>query len=1026
MQVTFLEASQPLTKTFHCRSDGTITKQPYPMMGRFTSHTVEIHSLLDFFGALTTHAEAGHCLLKGTITRQLIDESRRGATSTNAHTQWMCLDFDRLEGAQVQDIMDTLGIGDVSYIVQYSASSGVFEEDEGTISAHVFLLLDQTIPAPNLKAWLMEQNIRHFDIRLSRTYSALSWPLDVTTCQNDKLIYIAPPKFIGMKDPFQGERIQFVKREVERLAVKRLSIKSMEAMKKEARAKLNELRKLAGLDALRGKTTVVGEYEVQNKPDECIVTGIRNDGEFVRLNLNGGDSWAYWHPVNNFELIHDFKTGMSYRTKELLPGYYQDLMREQDIARATPTKNGDLVLGFCDIPTAQYWKGLWNPERKDLRLWPAKNEKQLGDWYQSHGLTPPEFIPQWTIYFDPRSDEIVNEEAKTINLYRKSEYFDVEPDPNAQFPTIKHIIQHALNDQGEVYEHFINWFACIFQRKHKPLTAWVMHGDEGCVAGDTIINYARGNRLSGRPLTIKEAYEKFNGLWKATGRNGKGWNLSQKTRCRAVKDNMTVGFHEVMRIVQSGEQQLYKLTDEFGNSIRVTHEHPFMRPDGSFTKLCDLKPGDEIVRRGEKNAHARNKKGRSKNRATIYSIPFHPYGWRHVINGKNYKRLHKARLVFEAAMNHLSLEEFVDILRNDEARAKTLEYLDPSIVIHHIDEDPSNDALENLTTVDKLDHDKHHAKETGLGTVLCKTVRVKSIVKDKVEMTYDMTMKAPYHNYEANGFIVSNTGKGFFFNKIARPLLNPSNCYSALVNDLEEKFNSWMEGKSFILVDEVDVNDFKEKGRVTAKLRNYITEPRVSLRKMHAAAQEVDNWTAWLFSSNKKQPVFIPSGDRRYNVGRYQPKKLGKPDEDAVLAELEAFAKFLKAHPADTVLADSIIDTQDRRDIAALGVTSPQVTANAILEGDWEELMLMAPSDDLAPGLGEYALVYKQLIQRIKGDKHLTRDELFIIFEYTVGKVPSSPNKLTSYLKHYGINTKRIRKNGVSTYGIDVEWKKVK
>lgn len=749
MQVTFLEASQPLTKTFHCRSDGSITKQPYPMMGRFTSHTVEIRSLLDFFGVLTTHAEAGHCLLKGTLTRQLIDESRRGATSTNAHTQWMCLDFDRLEGAQVQDIMDTLGIGDVSYIVQYSASSGVFEEDDGTISAHVFLLLDQTIPAPNLKAWLMEQNIRHFDIRLSRTNSALSWPLDVTTCQNDKLIYIAPPKFIGMKDPFQGERIQFVKREVERLAVKRLSIKSMEAMKKEARAKLNELRKLAGLDALRGKTTVVGEYEVQNKPDECIVTEIRNDGEFVRLNLNGGDSWAYWHPANNFELIHDFKTGMSYKTKELLPGYYQDLMREQDIARATPTKDGDLVLGFCDIPTAQYWKGLWNPEREDLRLWPAKNEKQLGDWYQSHGLTPPEFIPQWTIYFDPRSDEIVNEEAKTINLYRKSEYFDVEPDAKAQFPTIKRIIQHALNDQGEVYEHFINWFACIFQRKHKPLTAWVMHGDEG-------------------------------------------------------------------------------------------------------------------------------------------------------------------------------------------------------------------------------------------------------------------------------------TGKGFFFNKIARPLLNPSNCYSALVNDLEEKFNSWMEGKSFILVDEVDVNDFKEKGRVTAKLRNYITEPRVSLRRMQAAAQEVDNWTAWLFSSNKKQPVFIPSGDRRYNVGRYQPKKLGKPDEDAVLAELEAFARFLKAHKADTDLADSIIDTQDRRDIAALGVTSPQVTANAILDGDWEELMLMAPSDDLAPGLGEYALVYKQLIQRIKDDKHLTRDELFIIFEYTVGKVPSSPNKFTSYLKHYGINTKRIRKNGVSTYGIDVKWKKVK
>jgi hypothetical protein len=371
------------------------------------------------------------------------------------------------------------------------------------------------------------------------------------------------------------------------------------------------------------------------------------------------------------------------------------------------------------------------------------------------------------------------------------------------------------------------------------------------------------------------------------------------------------------------------------------------------------------------------------------------------------------------------LDEFVNILRNDEHAASKLNYLSDDVIVHHIDEDPSNDALENLTTVDKLNHDQHHAKETGLGTVLTKTVRIKSIVKDKVEMTYDMTMKAPYHNYEANGFIVSNTGKGYFFNKIARPLLNPSNCFSALAGDIEEKFNGWMENRTLIMIDEVDINDFKEKGRVTAKLRNYITEPRISVRKMQSTAQEISNWSSWLFSSNKKQPVFIPSGDRRYNVGAYQPRKLGKPDDAIVQEELIAFAAYLKAHAADTVIADSIIDTQERRDIAAMGVTSAQVTANAILDGDWEELMYLAPHDDLAPGLGEYAMAYKQLITNLKKEDKITRDELFIIFEYTVGKIPNSPNKLTAYLKHYGINTKRIRKDNQITYGIDVKWKKL-
>lgn len=745
MKITFLEADQPLTKTFHKRSDGTINKIPYPMVKKFTSHTIQVDTLMDLFSGITLHAEKAHCLVKGLLSRELVDEPRRGTTSTDTPTEWMCLDFDGLEAENIQEVMDTLGLNDVSYIVQHSSSAQVIAENNGQINAHIFLLLNKAIPAPNIKSWLMEQNLKHFEPRLSKTNCALSWPLDVTVCQNDKLIYIATPRFIGMKDPFKGSRIELIKKKHDRLPVERLSIKSMEAMKKEARAKLNELRSYAGLDPLRSRTTIQGEFEIQNKPDECVITGRREEGEFVRLNLNDGDSWAYWHPANNFELIHDFKTGMSYRTKELLPGYYKDLMNEREAERSTPTKDGDLVLGFCDIPTAKYYKGLWNPQREDLRLWPARNEKQLADWYQSNGLTPPNYIPQWTITFDPRSDEIVNEDTNTVNLYKKSNYFDVEPDENAQFPRIKAIIQHMIGE-GEVYEHFINWFACIFQRKHKPRTAWVAHGIEG-------------------------------------------------------------------------------------------------------------------------------------------------------------------------------------------------------------------------------------------------------------------------------------TGKGYFFNNIAMPLLNSTNCFSALVGDIEDKFNEWVECKSFIMVDEVDVNDFKDKGRVEARLRNWITDPIISVRRMQTSSQQIRNWSSWFFASNKKQPVFIPKSDRRYNVGRYQAIKLPKPNDEEVEAELQNFARYLKAHRADVIEADSIIHTVERDAIAQLGVTGAQETAEAILNGDWEELMMMAPSDDLAPGMGEMAMPYKQLITRLKNDTVISRDELFVIFEYTVGKVPSSPNKLTSYLRHYGIHTKRIRKNGAPTYGIEVSWK---
>ena len=57
--------------------------------------------------------------------------------------------------------------------------------------------------------------------------------------------------------------------------------------------------------------------------------------------------------------------------------------------------------------------------------------------------------------------------------------------------------------------------------------------------------------------------------------------MSIPTYARSVRDELTVGYHEVYRIVESGVKQLYKLTDTEGGSIRVTQEHPFMREDGN-------------------------------------------------------------------------------------------------------------------------------------------------------------------------------------------------------------------------------------------------------------------------------------------------------------------------------------------------------------------------------------------------------------------------------------------------------------
>lgn len=122
MQIYFLGASRPaipLTKTISPRG-----KDAYPLTKYFTSYEEEITSSLDLFNAIKTHAAQGHCLIKGNLSRPLIDEERRGATATDDATQYICLDFDRHETDDINDDLARMGLGNINYVLQYSASHG--------------------------------------------------------------------------------------------------------------------------------------------------------------------------------------------------------------------------------------------------------------------------------------------------------------------------------------------------------------------------------------------------------------------------------------------------------------------------------------------------------------------------------------------------------------------------------------------------------------------------------------------------------------------------------------------------------------------------------------------------------------------------------------------------------------------------------------------------------------------------------------------------------------------------------------
>ena len=760
MQIHFLGGNVPLTKTISPQGIDS-----YPSVYRFNSETENITTSRELHAAIVKHAERGHCMLKGNIKRPLVNEPRRESTSTDEVTSFICLDFDQHEAPSVQALLDTMGLSDVSYVVQYSAKHGL-PDYTGTINAHVFMLLSEPLPAPILKAWLMNINLTYFSqqITLAKLKTVLHWPLDITTCQNDKLIFIAPPTFVEVEDPLY-RRISHVAKKHDVIDISRLPQQHISTLRAKADVILNQLRTLEGLPKRRATTSMVGSIEVINKPDQGVVTGIKQTGEFIRLNLNGGDSWAYWHPVDNFELIHDFKSDCWFRTKELVPGYYADCQRAKADLNATPTNDGDLILAFRDKSTAEYWNGLWNPSKGLLDIHKARNETQLEHWMLSHGRTLGSFIPIWDIEYNPRVSWTLLEDEHRINSFIATSYMKLKP-AETVFPTILGIIKHMLGYRGThddaLLDTFLNWVACIFQRQHKPTTAWVVHGTEG-------------------------------------------------------------------------------------------------------------------------------------------------------------------------------------------------------------------------------------------------------------------------------------TGKGYFVKSILTPILGETNVQTALVHNLEDTFNAWIEKKLFIFIDEIDTDDFKEEGRVTSRLRNYITESMLPSRGMRTLMRNVPNYASFLFSSNKKHPVHIPLQDRRYNVANFQPNKLPRPDDMQVYEELEAFAQFLLNYKADFVRADTIIKTEARTLIQQMGVTSLQETCNAILEGDYQFLWNARPDEQLlvrSPVINQhtqnsqaYLLLLKDIATEcirdpvIQQQYPLTRDEMQIILQYNVGNMPVTPNKFTSLLRHNGIMTRSIYKNGETYWGIHVDWK---
>lgn len=499
MQIQFLEASVPLTKSYVRNADGSTTKTPYPFMWEFTSHAVTVTSLPQLEAALKKHAALNHCMLKGLTAKPLVLESRAGSTDPNGLTELLVLDIDGLPDlvtisetkeevstetkikVTVDTLLNAMGLVDVSYVLQWSASYGI---ENTKLRCHIFMFLDRPAPAPLLKQWLIQLNhqtaILNASMALTKTGNTISWPLDISACQNDKLIYIAPPVLKGIKDPMNGKpRITLVQKKSSKVTLPSV-INSSAKNKELTHKRLEALREISGLPKRKTTYKMHGSVEVMVKPDSCTVTGIKQERGYVYMNLNGGDSWAYFHHETNPDYIHNFKGEPAYLTKELLPEYWETLTS----SGSKVNSNGIRYLAFCDRATGTYWRGSFDAAQDALDIYVAKNETQVRHFAKQHGLPLGDFIPEWDVVFDPHDAVRCDFTNRTVNMFSRTSYMMAVAKPVAQCPkTIYKVIHHALGSDTAITERFINWVAYILQQRDRAKTAWICHGVPGTGKG---------------------------------------------------------------------------------------------------------------------------------------------------------------------------------------------------------------------------------------------------------------------------------------------------------------------------------------------------------------------------------------------------------------------------------------------------------------------------------------------------------------------------------------------------------------
>jgi len=521
--------------TYLRASDGThLIKQfeptrtvAYPLVRNVTSQTLffepSFEGLEAIFASLQDAARTGAALLKGTLTKELVNETRAGKTDNHALTNTLWIDVDGLElpTALQKTTMSNAYLIDqaefvvsllppefnaISYIAHASSSAGV----KGTSHArvHLFFILANAVSPKSLQTYLTDLNFTHDtladSLSLSNTKNSLKFTIDPRLGLNSQLLYIAHPVFTGTANPFSddAQRWALVRKGHAALnIVPSLANLTPDSVRGKILKHLAKLRKAIDLPVLKPKYKSMRDHHGQmvnvlTNPGSMDMQVAYTNGDFIYFNINGGDSNAYYCLKHNPDIVHNFKGEAPFELARAAPELYEQLTEQyQDVIQE---RNPELPVAFRDFQTDKHYACLVNPGEDNVVRLASIQKQNLEDWMAEYGRSVPDPIPTWDIVFDPKNDMVYDRFTKTLNTYQRTDYMK-RPTPILPqnigrvgeaadklallCPIIHKTLFHICGNAALEFELFINWLASALQSKEKLYTAWIFSGTPGTGKG---------------------------------------------------------------------------------------------------------------------------------------------------------------------------------------------------------------------------------------------------------------------------------------------------------------------------------------------------------------------------------------------------------------------------------------------------------------------------------------------------------------------------------------------------------------